>query len=669
MMSPSPRPPAIFHCTPEPFRFFGRAAELALLDQAVSDPAISVVALLGLGGQGKTAIVQHWLQTLDSRPLDGLFFWSFYRGKDADLCLRQLYGYAERMDQPPDVSASYCVDHLLPVLRRERWVIILDGAEVVQHESGDWLGRFVHPELARLVEELASEPMPGVLVLTTRFPLPGLERRHHARVVDLANLDTASARELLKSVGVQGADAELDHAASAVGFHAKAVELLGTWLTHFENADALRVRELPLAKNDDCSPEENNVARVLAAFHCALPLETSDILALATAFRQPPTQERLLEYLSSAPLRVMLHDAWKRTYPTFQDRGPAWLASQIQDLIMLRLLERVGDKAHPVIDAHPLVQRGFEQFLGPTGQRHSATARAGFLHGRPDRRPPISLRDAREEVELFHAYCDAGLWNEADSIFIALDNPKHRFLAPAFERDLLVRFFPEGDWRKPPLWDGFGRWRSLAICLEMLGQFGDALQVYRPADAALTGDALIALGQLQPLLERESVPHPWQNLWRAYRAHALCLAGRTDEAVALARSLIPVDIYEWVHVFECLLRAGQLTDADVRGIPPQQDGWPSVVRRRMLLEWRRVSEPEADLEKDYRELVEAFDRGGLPWERALARLGFGRWLRQRGRTAESKGVAVEALEIGERYGMGVVVGEARGLLGAMAEQR
>jgi hypothetical protein len=257
------------------------------------------------------------------------------------------------------------------------------------------------------------------------------------------------------------------------------------------------------------------------------------------------------------------------------------------------------------------------------------------------------------------------LWNEADSIFVALDNPKHRFLAPAFERDLLVRFFPEGDWRKPPLWDGFGRWRSLAICLEMLGQFGDALQVYRPADAALTGDALIALGQLQPLLERESVPHPWQNLWRAYRAHALCLAGRTDEAVALARSLIPVDIYEWVHVFECLLRAGQLTEADVGGIPLQQDGWSSVVRRRMLLEWRRVSEPGANLEKDYRDLVEAFDRGGLPWERALARLGFGRWLRQAARTAEAKAVAAEALEIGERYGMRVVVGEARELVAAM----
>ena len=80
---------------------------------------------------------------------------------------------------------------------------------------------------------------------------------------------------------------------------------------------------------------------------------------------------------------------------------------------------------------------------------------------------------------MFHAYCDAGLWNEADSAFVALDNPKHRFLVPALERDLLLRFFPAGDWRQPPLWPGFGRYRSLAICFELMGHFADALAAYR----------------------------------------------------------------------------------------------------------------------------------------------------------------------------------------------
>src|SRR5262249_55370881 len=145
----------------------------------------------------------------------------------------------------PDVSATYAVDHLLPLLRRRHWVLIFDGAEVAQYESGPWFGRFSHPELSRLLEELASEPLPGVVVLTTRFPLPELQRRRHARVVTLAGLDAESARGLLHSLGVSGDVAELDVAAAACGHHAKAVELLGTFLVKFHGGAARRLGELP----------------------------------------------------------------------------------------------------------------------------------------------------------------------------------------------------------------------------------------------------------------------------------------------------------------------------------------------------------------------------------------------------------------------------------------
>ena len=107
-----PRPPHIHHCTSEPYRFFGRQTELALLEGALAGGAPSVVALAGPGGQGKTAIVQHWLEQLlaaRAQP-DGVFLWSFYRGKDSDLCLREMLAYAEGLDQPPDVSASWCVE-------------------------------------------------------------------------------------------------------------------------------------------------------------------------------------------------------------------------------------------------------------------------------------------------------------------------------------------------------------------------------------------------------------------------------------------------------------------------------------------------------------------------------------------------------------------------------
>src|SRR6184192_4311320 len=87
-MTQIPRPVHLEHCTSEPLHFFGRAAQLALLDQALAGGAPSVVAFIGPGGQGKTAIVQHWLRPFvtGARHADGVFLWSFYRGKDADVC-------------------------------------------------------------------------------------------------------------------------------------------------------------------------------------------------------------------------------------------------------------------------------------------------------------------------------------------------------------------------------------------------------------------------------------------------------------------------------------------------------------------------------------------------------------------------------------------------------
>jgi len=675
-----PRPPRIHHCTSEPYRFFGRDAELVQLDLALAGGEPSLIALVGPGGQGKTAIVQHWLERIASVGLDGLFFWSFYRGKDADFCLRQLYGYAEGMDAIPDVAASYCVDRLLPRLRRERWALVLDGTEVAQHDTGAWHGRFLHPELGRLLEELGSEPLPGVVVLTTRFGLPTLAKRRHARILGLTSLDSASARGLLRSLGVAGHDAILDEVAAAGGWHAKAVELLGTLVTRSGDSSgkppdvagilAQMGNNSPLGA--DASDEERCVARVLSAYQAALSREEQDVLALATAFRDPPTEARLIEYLRSAPVQALLFQTWQRPYPRTALAADAVKAT-VESLVASRLLERVGRGTleGPVIDAHPLVRRAFDAVLGGTGQRENAGARAGFLRGRPDRRRPATLEEAREEVELFHAYCDAGLWNEADSTYVALDNPKHRFLAPAFERDLLLRFFPAGDWRQKPLWPGFGRHRSLAICFELLGRFTDALAAYPPGDAPLRGDALLARGRLQPFLELAQVPQPWQALWQAYRAHALCLAGHVPEALALARSLVPVDMYEWVHVFECLLRSNQLTAIDLRSVvfrPPDstEHRWADLARQRIRLDFLRMTTRD-DLDSEYRALLEAYDRGGLPYERALTRLSHACWLRQRGEDEAARAVAAAARSLATQYDMRIVEADACALLDDSAE--
>ncbi len=338
------RSPAIHHCTSHPLRFFGRRGELALLDEALAGGAASVVAFVGPGGQGKTAIVQHWLRSRAETvtALDGCFLWSFYRGKESDLCLRQLFAYAEGLPSPPDVSASFCVDRLIPRLRAERWAIVLDGTEVVQHEQGAWRGRFIHPELGRLIETLAEEPMPGVLALTTRFELPTLATRRHVRLASLGTLDDESAIALLSHLGVLGSPDDLLQATRAAGGHAKAVELLGTWLVRFHCASAAEHQQLPPLPDIDASDEERYVLRILTAYHQTLPQDLKDLVALATHFHQPPTETCLIDYLRSESVHRLLHTDWRRTYSAWNGQSKAEIARQIQSAVSLRLLERVN---------------------------------------------------------------------------------------------------------------------------------------------------------------------------------------------------------------------------------------------------------------------------------------------------------------------------------------
>jgi hypothetical protein len=669
------RPPHIEHVTSEALHFFGRQSELAFLDQALAGQGSSVIALVGPGGQGKTAIVQHWLDRLPV-PVDGLFFWSFYRGKEPDLCLHELYAYATGRSAA-GVSASFCVDTVIPIFRHERWAIVFDGLEVVQHENQSWFGRIQHPELARLLEELASEPVPGVVALTSRFDCTDLTHRTYFRSLWPGGLDPASSRALLTQFGVTGDAAELDAAVASCQAHPKAVELLGVYLSRYRAGDIGAWRELPtVAEARGASPEELGVLRVLAALDAVLDPATKDILALATAFRDPPTEHSLTEYLLSPAVQALIAGPWHRSYPSFADRGVAWLAGRIQALVEHRLLERVGtgdnDPLRARLDAHPLVRRAFDHSAGAEGRSAGALARAGFLRGRPDRKLATDLAHAGPEIELFHAYCDAGFWEEADAAFAALQNPKFRFLAPGLERNLLLRFFPGGDWKQPPLWPRFARYRSLAICFELLGDYASALDCYRGSDRPLRGDALLATGDLAGLLMERQAPAPWSNLWQAYRSHALCLVGKVDEALAAASAFLPVDVYEWLHLFETQLRCGVLGRTDLSGVfklglERAEHDWSRLAWQRMKIDYsRKTRTASIEIEAPLRQVLHAYDTAGLPWERCLTRLSLARWLTADNRLAESLEITAEAENLARQFGFAVLLRDALSLKAEIA---
>jgi hypothetical protein len=160
---------------------------------------------------------------------------------------------------------------------------------------------------------------------------------------------------------------------------------------------------------------------------------------------------------------------------------------------------------------------------------------------------------------------------------------------------------------------------------------------------------------LQPFLDEPNVDPRWQTLWQAYRAHALCLLGRSDEALRVVQSVIATDVYEWVHVFECLLRLRRLDALDLGSMlyrPPFADEhrWSQLTRERMRLDYLRI-QGDTTLGGAYRQVIDAYDRGGLPYERVLARLGYTRLLFSQDEREQARAVNAASLELTRRFAM------------------
>lgn len=192
-------------------QFYGREQELAQLSQAVLAEQKRVIAILGLGGIGKTALAARFAEQI--RGEFAFLFWrSLYNAPPLSRLLSQcleLLAQQTLSDLPADEDEQLRL--LLSCLREQRCLLILDNMDALLQDNAHAGWRKGYSGYGRLIREVAETSNRSCLILTSRIKPKEVAALGGAQMplsaLHLSGLDLAAGRNVLEDAGLFGSDA------------------------------------------------------------------------------------------------------------------------------------------------------------------------------------------------------------------------------------------------------------------------------------------------------------------------------------------------------------------------------------------------------------------------------------------------------------------------------
>ena len=262
----------------------GRRAELQALGRALMSPEGGIAQVIGLGGTGKTSVVQQLLATQAPALTQAgyrLVFGCSFKGADVAQLIQDLALVTiGPLPRPlPDQLQRVCER-----LRGERTVLVLDGLEVVI----DGERRITNPYLLDLIQSVVQGR--GTVVVTSRVPIVGGDLTH-APIIEVGQLASDEVSEFLKlwSLDGLGADA-IGRLYEITAGHPLALRVLAGVLRNVPAPDAIRTIEQSSVVDiaDEIDPlRENRLSRVLGAYLQHLDPAEMAMLTAASVFDEP----------------------------------------------------------------------------------------------------------------------------------------------------------------------------------------------------------------------------------------------------------------------------------------------------------------------------------------------------------------------------------------------
>ncbi|MEG4088297.1 WD40 domain-containing protein [Microcoleus sp. Pol12B4] len=230
--------------------FYGRAQELALLEQWLIGDRCRLVTLLGMGGIGKTSLSIKVAERVQEQ-FDYIIWHSLCNAPSLLDLLAELIQFLSNQQEtnlPETVDAG--ISRLMHYLRQHRCLLILDNFEsILQEEERTGCYRQGYEGYDKLLRCVAEINHKSILLLTSREKPIGLAAKEGknlpVRSLQLTGLTTPEAQEIVQGIAFfQGADCEWDILISHYAGNPLALKMVAPAIHDFFDSSLTRFLEL-----------------------------------------------------------------------------------------------------------------------------------------------------------------------------------------------------------------------------------------------------------------------------------------------------------------------------------------------------------------------------------------------------------------------------------------
>ncbi|PSB47423.1 hypothetical protein C7B80_09550 [Cyanosarcina cf. burmensis CCALA 770] len=226
--------------------FYGRAAELATLEQWIIESRCRVVTLLGVGGIGKSTLAAKLAEQVKDKF--EFFLWRSLSNapslKDLLDSLLQFFSNEQQVETALPDNNSRRLSQLIDYLQKYRCLLLLDNTETIM-QCGVQTGRYCQgcEDYGQLFKRLGEVPHQSCVLLTSREKPKELALLEGealpVRSLQLSGLSKLEVEKIFRLKGISGSDKEWQTLAERYAGNPLALKIIATTIGDIFNGSIL----------------------------------------------------------------------------------------------------------------------------------------------------------------------------------------------------------------------------------------------------------------------------------------------------------------------------------------------------------------------------------------------------------------------------------------------